>query len=140
MATLYFAKIFLLNLTLALFIFQTFAATRRPQVLYDVHGNLLASGDVKYPASNCCLVPTCESPSRCFQTSTCGRLCSSGRYPPSEYPPTPGYKLRDMYSKYDCRFEVCMEYAFKCSHCQDPNESGFSIYMVREDCKDCYYY
>ncbi|XP_060520431.1 uncharacterized protein LOC132698408 [Cylas formicarius] len=104
-----------------------------------VNANVLNNNDATFPSSSCCIVPTCKSSDKCYQTLSCGYLCSSGKYPPAEYSRTPGYRLKETYSKYDCRFGDCRFYEFTCSHCPDPLKERFSIYLIRDDCRECYF-
>ncbi|CAH1125043.1 unnamed protein product [Ceutorhynchus assimilis] len=129
----------LLVVSLSLLLRPSSTAITRSTIVNDIHGNLLSNNDVKFPASTCCVVPTCNSPDKCYQMVSCGYLCSTGKYAPAEFSYTPGYKLKPSYRKFDCLFEDCKQYEITCNHCQSPREPEFSIYLVREDCKECYY-
>ncbi|XP_018569791.1 uncharacterized protein LOC108909846 [Anoplophora glabripennis] len=90
---------------------------------------------------NCCIIPTCDDSGHCYETLSCGYICSHGRYrPATNYGFTPGYRLKEYYTKEDCRFGECKMYKFLCSHCPSPKERDFNIYTVRKDCKNCYSY
>ncbi|KAJ8940519.1 hypothetical protein NQ314_010680 [Rhamnusium bicolor] len=107
---------------------------------YDVHGNYLPETKRYTDAgSSCCIIPTCDESGQCYETLSCGYICSQGRHRPANYGATPGYRLKEYYTKNDCHFGECKDFKFLCTHCPDPNEADFSIYTVRRDCKYCYH-
>ncbi|XP_018569805.1 uncharacterized protein LOC108909856 [Anoplophora glabripennis] len=89
--------------------------------------------------SNCCIVPNCNRYGECYGIVKCGYVCSQGSYKLIDYGFTPGFTLKEEYTKNDCHFGLCQNYIFSCKHCPDPREGDFNIYTVRTDCRDCYY-
>lgn len=73
-----------------------------------------------------------------MDTLKCDHTCSQGNYRKADYGSTPGYRLKESYSQYDCRFGECNYFKFTCKHCPSPYERDFSIYTVRKDCFNCY--
>ncbi|KAJ8922362.1 hypothetical protein NQ315_004305 [Exocentrus adspersus] len=114
------------------------AAVANERGKFDVRGNYITNR--RHPLdSTCCLIPTCEGYNHCYQTINCGYTCTQGSYEPVDYGSTPGFNLRESFTKNDCHFGVCQNYKFLCNHCPDPREEEFNVHTVRKDCRDCYY-
>ncbi|KAJ8922363.1 hypothetical protein NQ315_004306 [Exocentrus adspersus] len=135
-----------ISVILATTFFTISQATITPQSsLYDTRVNSLPNYIYSYAQSqdstNCCIIPTCDDfGHHCYETVSCGYVCSQGRYrPANKYGATPGYRLKEHYMKQDCHFGECKMYRFMCEHCPNPQERDFSIYTVRNDCKNCYH-
>ncbi|CAH1106487.1 unnamed protein product [Psylliodes chrysocephalus] len=88
----------------------------------------------------CCIMPICVNTTQCYQTISCGYLCTKKEFAlRKEHISTPGYKIRVSYFRRDCHLEGCIELQFDCDRCQNPEKPDFSIYGVSKLCKDCYY-
>ncbi|CAH2008326.1 unnamed protein product [Acanthoscelides obtectus] len=90
-------------------------------------------------STQCCVIPTCNEKDNCFETISCGYICSKGIFKSAPHMTTPGYRLKESYSKYECHFGECKEYKFLCSSCPDPSHPDFNMHAVRKDCLNCYY-
>ncbi|KAG5878334.1 hypothetical protein JTB14_035261 [Gonioctena quinquepunctata] len=133
-------QVMIISIILAIYLIIADAAIPRDKVHYDVHGNYLQPKEYQNKDSqSCCIIPTCDQVGQCFETISCGHVCSQGNYRPANYGQTPGYKLKDSYTKFECHFGECRDYKFLCSHCPDPSTPDFSVYTVRKDCSSCYY-
>ncbi|VEN40142.1 unnamed protein product [Callosobruchus maculatus] len=100
--------------------------------------NYIESYDIPQ-STQCCVIPTCNEKDNCFETISCGYICSKGIFKPAPHMTTPGYRLKEYYTKYECHFGECKEYKFLCSSCPDPSLPDFNMHAVRKDCLNCYY-
>lgn len=114
------------------------AAIASEKRIFDENGNYITG--YRHPQdTNCCIVPSCIDYNECYESIKCGYACSQGPYAPIDYGFTPGFSLKEQFTKNDCHFGFCKDYVFSCKHCPDPKLSDFNIYTVRRDCRECYY-